>query len=253
VDELLDVVSKNGNYLLNIGPKPDGSIPMPMEERILGIGSWLKVNGKAIYDTRPWKPYEENTIRFTQSKDGKYVYVSFLEWPEEELMLVKAMQGKVITNVELLGLNEKIDWSQGKEGLMLSFPEVDSKPCENAWVFAVEIREPGDKKYEKEVNPPDMHLDNVALSKEEIEGGEPFILSADILNTGRYSGLVKVALFIDNDFFAYTRVNIVQGMDQGIKFPVQLYAAGEHEFSLEVGEFVTESVSLKVKAPELPY
>ena len=253
VDELVDVVSKNGNYLLNIGPKPDGSIPMPMEERILGVGSWLKVNGKAIYDTHPWKPYEENTIRFTQSKNGKYVYVSFLEWPEEELMLVKAMQGQVITNVELLGLNEKIDWSLGKEGLMITFPELDRKPCENAWVFAVEIRDPGDTEHEKEVNPPDMRLDNVELSKEEIEGGEPFIISADILNPGRYSGLVKVALLIDNDFSAYTRVNIVQDMDQEVKFPVRLYAAGKHEFNLEVGGFVTEYVSLKVKAPALPY
>ena len=52
---------------------------------------------------------------------------------------------------------------------MLSFPDVDRKPCENAWVFAVEIREPGDKGYEKEVNPPTMRIENAALSKEQIK------------------------------------------------------------------------------------
>ena len=59
VDDLVDIVSKNGCLLLNIGPKPDGTIPEPEEQMLLEIGRWLKVNGEAVYGTRPWKVYGE--------------------------------------------------------------------------------------------------------------------------------------------------------------------------------------------------
>jgi alpha-L-fucosidase len=253
VDELVDVVSKNGNYLLNIGPMPDGTIPMAMEERILGVGSWLKINGEAIYGTRPWKPYEENSIRFTQSKNGNTIYMSFLEWPEEKLVLVKTMQDIDIVNVNLFGFDEQTNWCQVREGLLITFPDQDKKPCENAWVFAMEIRNPGDREHKKELNLPDMRLDNVEISKNEIEAGEAFIISSKIRNNGNYSDFVKVELFIDNKFFAYTRVKIVENTDQKIEFSIRLYAAGKHELSLKLDEFVTVSSSLKVKAPEFPY
>src|SRR5680860_459896 len=59
IDFLVDVVSKNGAVLLNITPKANGEIPEPVKERLLEIGDWLKVNGEAIYGTRPWKVYGE--------------------------------------------------------------------------------------------------------------------------------------------------------------------------------------------------
>jgi hypothetical protein len=253
VDELVDVVSKNGNYLLNIGPKPDGSIPVPMEERILGIGSWLKVNGKAIYGTRPWKPYQENIIRFTQSKNGNHVYAIFLEWPEAEGVWVKAMQGMDIMQVGLLGFDEQVNWCQGREGLMINLPKGHEKPCKYAWGFEVKILNAIEEEDEKVAHLQGLRLDDPVIPEEDIGAGEYFTISTNILNHGNYKGLLKVVLFIENEFYAYTRVNILGNARQELTFPVQLYAAGKHELSLKAGKFMTASVSLNVKAPELPY
>ncbi len=75
---LVEVVSKGGNLLLNVGPKADGTIPKIQEKRLLSLGKWLEKNGEAIYDTRPWKmdktqTYDGKEIRFTVGKDAFYV------------------------------------------------------------------------------------------------------------------------------------------------------------------------------------
>ena len=71
---LVDIVAKGGNYLLNVGPDEDGQIPEVAVERLREIGEWLKVNGQAIYNTRPLYPYAKGDKRYTQSKDGKFQY-----------------------------------------------------------------------------------------------------------------------------------------------------------------------------------
>jgi len=70
VDDLVDIVSKNGALLLNIGPKPDGTIPEPEQEMLLEIGRWLKVNGASIYGTRPWRVYGEGPTRVVEGPFG---------------------------------------------------------------------------------------------------------------------------------------------------------------------------------------
>jgi alpha-L-fucosidase len=84
VDQLVDIVSKNGNLLLNIGPKADGTIPDIQKERLLGIGRWLDVNGEGIYGTDYWKTFGEDSIRFTR-KGKSTLYAISLTWPNEKM------------------------------------------------------------------------------------------------------------------------------------------------------------------------
>jgi len=134
VSFLVDIVSKNGNLLLNIGPKADGTIPQVMQERLLEIGQWLRINGEAIYATRPWKVYGEDNVRFT-AKD-KALYAICLEWPEETLKLKSlADVMDTVKGVVLLGSQEKIEWSCGQEGLVVKTPS--KKPCRYAYAFKI--------------------------------------------------------------------------------------------------------------------
>lgn len=157
VHDLVDIVSKNGNLLLNIGPQADGIIPDEQKNILLSIGEWLKVNGEAIYGTRPWKkfgegetepakgsfsdneatPYTVRDIRFTTK--GNDFYAIALNWCDSDL-LIKSLDNNAIADariqkVTLLGSNEKIDWEQTEEGLKLSLPK--QKPCEYAYSFKI--------------------------------------------------------------------------------------------------------------------
>lgn len=158
VDDLVDIVSKNGCMLLNIAPRPDGTIPEEQKERLRGIGRWLKINGEAIYGSRPWLIFGEGPtvtpvghladqkfdgfgaedIRFTLK--GETLYAIALDWPESGKLLVKELaQRRIreqIKGVRLLGHEGKLEWTQGFDVLEITLPE--RKPCEHAFVFGIE-------------------------------------------------------------------------------------------------------------------
>ena len=132
---LVDCTAKNGALLLNISPKADGTIPDDQQKLLLAIGSWLDVNGEAIYGTRPWKQWSENKVRFT--KKGAALYAISFDWPASEEIEIAAL-GKnagAVEKVELLGHTGKLEFTQTDTGLKVKLPA--DKPCQHAWSLKI--------------------------------------------------------------------------------------------------------------------
>lgn len=98
IHQLLDIVAKGGNYLLNVGPDSQGNIPPEALKRMKEIGEWISVNGEGIYGSRPWYPYSSGKLRFTQSKDGsmKYVFYTLSENEHPKSILLYAPENSTI-------------------------------------------------------------------------------------------------------------------------------------------------------------
>jgi alpha-L-fucosidase len=151
VDDLVDIVSKNGTMLLNIGPKVDGTIPEHEQQILREIGAWLKINGEAIYGTRPWKRFGEGPTQiaagsfsdkskpqftaedFRFTTKGKMLYVIALAWPENRKLIVRSLASQKVSHVELLGYKGRLAWEQTGDGLFVALPE--KAPCN----FAVSL------------------------------------------------------------------------------------------------------------------
>jgi alpha-L-fucosidase len=162
IDMLVDIVSRNGNLMLNF-PLPNSGMLDAEELKILDeIARWMAVNSEGIYATRPWKVFGEGPVatapasgrgaRFNEAgrKDftaeevrfttkGGALYAFVMGWPEKQAS-IKALSTKSATpfkvrNVELLGFKGKVQWSQDENGLTVQLPQ--QKPCEHAITFKV--------------------------------------------------------------------------------------------------------------------
>lgn len=158
VRDLVDIVSKNGNLLLNVGPKPDGEIPEEAKKILLSLGEWLSINGEAIYSSKPWRvygegptkslsgqfiedkepPYTPRDIRFTV-KDvypyGEVLYAITMAMPKEgDEIAIRSLGahmrlGREIDFVEVLGSKEVAEWRVEPDGLKVKIPKTSSKHC----------------------------------------------------------------------------------------------------------------------------
>lgn len=151
---LADVVSKNGNLLLDVGPKPDGSI-VPQEQAVLlEIGQWLATNGAAIYDSHPWRvfgegattpdagsfkeqlarPYAASDFRFTRDKN--MLYAIELGWPDDGTVVIHNIKpSDHVQDVHLLGSSTPVRWQSTAQGLVL---HAGSRPIvPTAFVYAI--------------------------------------------------------------------------------------------------------------------
>jgi alpha-L-fucosidase len=153
IDVLVDIVSKNGCMLLNVGPAADGTIPPEAQQLLRDIGRWLSANDEAIFETRPWKtfgegptrnsgggfsenkdkPYTSEDLRFTQSKDSKIVYVIVLDWPEREIT-IRSMRASGRGHVKLLGYKGEIKHRISDAGQLVITPPRD-KVGNHAFAF----------------------------------------------------------------------------------------------------------------------
>lgn len=120
---LIDIVSKNGNLLLSIPVRADGTIDEKEEAILDDMGAWLAVNGEAIYGTRPWKVFGQDGIRFTRKDDKLYAHV--LDWPEGDSVIIKSLDSEVVSGVRMLGYDSPLDFTPTAEGLQVTLPQVE--------------------------------------------------------------------------------------------------------------------------------
>jgi alpha-L-fucosidase len=174
IHDMIDIVSKNGNLLLNVGPRADGTITDMQKEVLRTIGKWLNVNGDAIYGTRCWKKFGEGDaqptkgtftdnrataytardIRFTTK--GNDFYAIVLNW-DDTGVFIKSLNKEVVSDakivsVSLLGSDEEISWEQTADGLKLFFSK--DRPCDYAYSFKIS--------FNKKVG---AHLESEAVNK----------------------------------------------------------------------------------------
>ncbi|HWI60147.1 MAG TPA: alpha-L-fucosidase, partial [Bacillota bacterium] len=169
VPMLADIVSKNGNLMLSVPLRRDGTLDEDEVKVVSGIGAWLKVNGEAIYATRPWKVYGEGPsttvaekgrfdgqsdtskkaftaqdIRFTKSKDGNTLYAIVLAFPADGKVTIQSLAencphwtGK-LGSVRMLGVRGKLQYSRDANGLSVTLPE--KRPCDIAFALKITRR-----------------------------------------------------------------------------------------------------------------
>jgi alpha-L-fucosidase len=148
VRNLADTVAKGGGLMIGVGPSANGEFHPEAIRQMKAAGAWLKVNGEAIYLTRPregalWS--EGDAVRFTRSKDRRFVYAILTEWPGAQITL-KSVRPKEGTMISLLGSQEKIAWSfDSAKGTTITLPEnlqlASNRPCEFAWSLKIEAVE----------------------------------------------------------------------------------------------------------------
>lgn len=138
VRSFIDIVSKNGNLLLNVGPMADGTIPELQRERLLGLGRWLDINGEAIFDTHPWCIAESKTsdgidVRFTHKGDS--LYAILLETPATETVEIRNLACHEGASIRLLGRAAALEWQPNDGGVSIRLPG----PLSSAPAHAVQI------------------------------------------------------------------------------------------------------------------
>lgn len=137
IEKLVDIVSKGGNYLLNIGPGPDGEFDPVAYERLKEIGDWMNVNGEAIYGTRMYSVFKDGeNIRFTQSKDGKTKYIFLFDLPAGNIVLTKM---KFLKNdvLQMPGSSSKLRWREKDGQVEITIPDALRNSGKHVWVIRV--------------------------------------------------------------------------------------------------------------------
>jgi alpha-L-fucosidase len=133
---LIDIAAKGGNYLLNVGPTAEGLIPAQSIGRLGEMGKWLKVNGEAIYATNSLKQYKEgDNIKYTTSKDGKYVY-AIVTKKTGNTVNIKQVKPKSGSKIFMLGVKAPLAWKAVGDGIEITMPA--SLPCEYAWTLKIQ-------------------------------------------------------------------------------------------------------------------
>jgi alpha-L-fucosidase len=236
---LIDIVSKNGNLLLNVVQRPDGSLDPEVEQMLNQMAKWISVNGEAIYDTRPWLVYGEgktrarggsfredfkytaSDIRFTTK--GNTLYAFAMGLPENREIVIRSLaktddpQQNKISKISLLGYSGKINFTQTTTGLVIRLPE--KNPCEYAIAFKISGKNL--KPVPFELPPPTVDPDrrgNFSLNADDAQ------LRGSRIKIENQGGQPNIGFWDDPNEWAEWRVKFTQPGE----FNVQVSAATVH-------------------------
>jgi alpha-L-fucosidase len=139
---LVDIVAKGGNLLLNVAPGPDGAWQQGAYDLLAEIGAWLKVNGEAIYGSRPAAPYTDGRLRLTRGKDGSAYFVYLADEKDPRMpanIRVSAGRPAAGARVTMLGSSEALSWKADGAGFVVTVPESlrAKAPAGYAWTIKV--------------------------------------------------------------------------------------------------------------------
>jgi alpha-L-fucosidase len=156
IHQLLEAISRDGNYVINIPLTPSGQLDPGGEQTLKDMGDWMEINGEGIYNSSAWKiwgegkvtmlhgnlgpkqastPYTASDIRFTVNNGALYAWL--MAWPDNNKVLIRSLQApNKIRAVHLLGHKKKLKWKQTSEGLEVTLP--DKKPCKFAYGLRIE-------------------------------------------------------------------------------------------------------------------
>lgn len=139
IHNLCDIASKGGNYLLNVGPKPDGTFPEASTERLKEIGHWMKVNSEAIYASKagPIAPVAWGRCTQKETKGKTTLYLSIFDWPQDGKLLVPGVKNKIIS-AKLLANNKSLKTTKTADGIMITVPA--TAPDTIASVIKLEVK-----------------------------------------------------------------------------------------------------------------
>ena len=141
---LVDIVAKGGNFLLNIGPDPNGELPPESLLRLREIGDWMRVNSSAIYGTRAIPPYKEGNICFTSLPDGTVnaVYLAGEgETAPPATITISSLRPEPRSEVRMLGVDRPLRWEVSGGGIVIQVPASVRRgpPCEHAWTLVMKV------------------------------------------------------------------------------------------------------------------
>jgi alpha-L-fucosidase len=162
IELLIETRAKGGNLLLNIGPKPDGELPIEQEARLREIALWMFVNGEAIYGVRPWVTTNEGNIWFTRKKGENtvYAFVTGPRWPlgEWRELTLRSVRATAATQVSILSQSDEVleyhpeitpktTWRQDEKGLSIRAMRAQRLYNDRTWpnpvVLKITHAEPG--------------------------------------------------------------------------------------------------------------
>lgn len=123
VRNLVDIASKGGNYLLNVGPRADGTFPRESIDILKGMGAWMKINGDAIYGTKasPFGLFPWGRCTKKEKGNNTTLYFSVFEWPKDGQLSVPGLKNDVLA-ASFLANNKKVETKASNDGLVISLP-----------------------------------------------------------------------------------------------------------------------------------